>query len=294
MKLPTRVFVTQFPANGDPLSWPRHVTSLYIPERWQCGSVHGVRECCPDSNPPTKSLHGFCNMTVPVPDASFFIAPVSAPDCGWDGGDAHHHPTLIFQRVDALLKETLDVFSMAFSDSSVWRERLAALVDCILRNISKKPVEAPAQTAQEAVTDLDLFSCPGCRASLGEPVMVACGHSCKRCLDQGLFSKCKACAQELSEKRKPNVILKSVLRKWFPDDMERYRCVREVDDLTRRKRFRGTLTLVNKLLKLGEIFQFIYSFQTLFNGKSLFRELACFVMHCIMHRIQPSQALNAL
>uniref|UniRef100_A0A3B3QVW4 LON peptidase N-terminal domain and ring finger 1 n=1 Tax=Paramormyrops kingsleyae TaxID=1676925 RepID=A0A3B3QVW4_9TELE len=194
-----------------------------------------------------KSLHGFCSMTAPVPNAGFFIAPVLAPDSEWDGGDAHHHPTLILQRVDALLKETLDVFSMAFSDGSVRPERLAALVDCILRNFSKKPVEAPAQ---EAVTDLDPFSCPGCRDFLGEPVTVACGHSfCKRCLDQELFSKCKACGQKLSEEPKPNVILNGVLRKWFPEDMERYRCVREVEDLTRRKRFRGALTLVNKLLK---------------------------------------------
>ncbi|XP_036373313.1 LON peptidase N-terminal domain and RING finger protein 1-like [Megalops cyprinoides] len=208
-------------------------------------------------------------MSVPNSDAEeileekagFFIAP--SLDSEWED-DTVDHQRLILQRADALasenrLKEALDAFSTALRYGSVRPEQLSTLLDCVLRNFKKRAGDAAAAQASAATrgfgrpSTADAFSCPACHRFLGEAVTVACGHSyCKRCLQRDLFTRCKLCNEELADSPgglRPNVILCSLLEKWFPDDTKRCKTAADIEDLSKQKRFEEAATLANNALE---------------------------------------------
>ncbi|XP_063075475.1 LON peptidase N-terminal domain and ring finger 1, like isoform X2 [Engraulis encrasicolus] len=189
----------------------------------------------------------------------FFIAPES--DLDWDEDDDHvDHQRLILLKADAFasenrVKEAIDSFSMALRYGSVRPEQLGTLVECILRNYKKKVEEEtpsilanPDQTGAED----DVFICPGCHRFIGEAVTVICGHSyCRRCLQLGLFSKCKVCNEDLRKRLgllRSNVILSGLVEKCFADEMQRSRKITETECLIRRKQFEEGLALANGLI----------------------------------------------
>ncbi|KAL2098098.1 hypothetical protein ACEWY4_007305 [Coilia grayii] len=188
----------------------------------------------------------------------FFIAPES--DFDWDEEDHVDHQRLILLKADALasenrVKEAIDSFSMALRYGSVRPEQLSTLVECILRNFKKKvEEETPSvltNACQTGAVD-DVFSCPGCHRFIGEPVTVICGHSfCKRCLQLGLFYKCKVCNEDLRKRPgllRSNVILSGLLEKCFTDEMQRSKTITEAELLIRRKQFEEGLALANGLI----------------------------------------------
>ncbi|KAJ8271727.1 hypothetical protein COCON_G00105860 [Conger conger] len=192
--------------------------------------------------------------------AGFFIASNIESEWGEDNVD---HQSLLLQRADALasenrLKEAIDVFSMALRYGSVRPEKLSTLLDCVLRNFKKNVggelAAQPIVTARNSVGNTaDVFSCPGCAWFLGEPVTVGCGHSCcKRCLQRHMFSKCKLCGEDVmnvSGALRPNVVLCSILEKWFPNEIKRCKEIAEIEDLSRRKQFEEAVSLANNVVK---------------------------------------------
>ncbi|KAJ8335990.1 hypothetical protein SKAU_G00393330 [Synaphobranchus kaupii] len=67
-----------------------------------------------------------------------------------------------------------------------------------------------------------------------------------------MFSKCKLCAEDVmhfSAELRPNVVLCSLLEKWFPDEMKRFKEIAEIEDLSRRKQFEEAVTLANNVVK---------------------------------------------
>ncbi|KAJ8410943.1 hypothetical protein AAFF_G00179780 [Aldrovandia affinis] len=193
--------------------------------------------------------------------AGFFIAPSLHSEWVEDNVD---HQTLFLQRADALasenrLKEALDVFSMALRYGCVRPEQLNTLLDCILQNFRKKaggePAVQPAVSTRDSEDNAaDVLNCPGCVRFLGEPVTIVCGHSyCKRCLQRDLFSKCKLCGEDivmsLSGELRTNVVLCSLLEKWFPEDTKRCKIIGEIEELSRRKEFEEAVAISNNVIE---------------------------------------------
>ncbi|XP_062379595.1 LON peptidase N-terminal domain and ring finger 1, like isoform X2 [Sardina pilchardus] len=189
----------------------------------------------------------------------FFIAPES--DFDWDDEEDHvDHQRLILLKADALasenrLKEAIDLFSMALRYGSVRPDQLTTLVECILRNFKKKVEEETPSVltnAHRTGAGDDIFNCPGCHRFLGEPVTVICGHSyCRRCLEGGIFSKCKVCNEDLGIRPglfRTNVILYGVMEKCFPDEMKRSKTIAETDCLISSRHFEEGLALANSLI----------------------------------------------
>ncbi|KAG5285701.1 hypothetical protein AALO_G00006410 [Alosa alosa] len=189
----------------------------------------------------------------------FFIAPES--DFDWDEEEDHvDHQRLILLKADALasenrLKEAVDIFSMALRYGSVRPDQLTTLVECILRNFKKKVEEETPSiliNTHQAGAEDDIFNCPGCHVFLGEPVTVICGHSyCRKCLQLGIFSKCKVCNEDLRIRPglcRTNVILNGLFEKCFPDEMKRSKTITETDCLIRAKKFEEGLALANSVI----------------------------------------------
>ncbi|XP_041081220.1 LON peptidase N-terminal domain and ring finger 1, like isoform X1 [Polyodon spathula] len=182
--------------------------------------------------------------------------------------DKVEHQKLILQRAETLAKENslknaVDMFSMAFRCGSVRPEQLGSLVDCFLRNYKKIEREKSGVVTQsdcecdgEAGSNVGaLFDCPGCHRFLSDPVTIACGHIyCKRCLQRNLFSKCRICKETIKtwcgEKSilRPNVMLCSLLEKWFPDDVKRSKVNGEIEEQVKNRQFEKAAVLVNKNL----------------------------------------------
>uniref|UniRef100_A0ACB8FK16 Uncharacterized protein n=1 Tax=Sphaerodactylus townsendi TaxID=933632 RepID=A0ACB8FK16_9SAUR len=109
----------------------------------------------------------------------------------------------------------------------------------------------------------ELLGCPSCRRLLCEPVTLHCGHThCKRCaLDGG--GECARCAAQRSAPGsgtpaaqppaclRVNVVLGSLLEKWFPDESRARRLCTEGDALWERQEPAAALQKYNQALQLG-------------------------------------------
>ncbi|XP_019732193.1 LON peptidase N-terminal domain and RING finger protein 1 [Hippocampus comes] len=157
------------------------------------------------------------------------------------------HQQLILLKANALasensLKEAIYWFSVALRYGPIRPEQLSTFVDCIVRNQRENAScgsdSSSKRDSEEQGSHWDkVFDCPNCHSFLGEPVTLACGHSfCKRCLQRGLFSRCKLCHEAVTLEGKPNVILCGLLAKWLPVEVKRSKRLSEVDELYRRKR----------------------------------------------------------
>uniref|UniRef100_A0A8C4SS14 RING-type domain-containing protein n=1 Tax=Erpetoichthys calabaricus TaxID=27687 RepID=A0A8C4SS14_ERPCA len=148
------------------------------------------------------------------------------------------------------LKEALDSFAMALRYGSVGPEQLNTLLDCLLQNYLKTGLMASYTPGGG-----ELLDCPACHRFLADPVTWGCGHShCKRCAQQSLLTKCSVCNEKVqSGCEKPNVVLVSVLEKWFPREIRTARAIGEIEDQVKRRRFREALALVNQHLLTGMV-----------------------------------------
>ncbi|XP_052460679.1 LON peptidase N-terminal domain and RING finger protein 1 [Carassius gibelio] len=185
----------------------------------------------------------------------FFMASETEGD--WDEQDHLDHRQLVLSKADALasenrLKEAVDMFSVAHRYGPVRPDQLSSLVGCVLRNFKKKSEESSTKSEPSWTQDCE-FDCPGCHSFLAEPVTVTCGHTyCRRCLQHSTFSKCKLCSEDI--RRRPgeprlNVILCGLLEKWFPEDVDRTKCLWEAESLLKSKHYGNAIALTNQLLE---------------------------------------------
>ncbi|KAI7798123.1 LON peptidase N-terminal domain and ring finger 1, like [Triplophysa rosa] len=182
----------------------------------------------------------------------FFIASETQ---GEEGNVDHHE--LILLKADVLasenrLKEAVDMYAIAIRYGPVRPDQLSTLVGCVLRNF-KKLKESLTNTEPNWTKQDSEFDCPGCFSFIGEPVTVICGHSyCKRCLQQSAFSKCKLCSEDIRtrpEEPRLNVIVSGLLEKWFPEDIERTKCIGKAESLLKTKQYDKAIAFTSKLLE---------------------------------------------
>ncbi|XP_048834558.1 LON peptidase N-terminal domain and RING finger protein 2 isoform X2 [Brienomyrus brachyistius] len=113
--------------------------------------------------------------------------------------------------------------------------------------------------APEDEQPLDLFSCHICKLLLSEPTTLLCGHTfCKRCLEDDGVSECKSCRYKLNKTDsqiqpvgfRVNVILSSLLEKWFDSESKARRYWLEGEAMWREKSLKDALDKYNKAVEL--------------------------------------------
>ncbi|XP_036396835.1 LON peptidase N-terminal domain and RING finger protein 2-like [Megalops cyprinoides] len=114
--------------------------------------------------------------------------------------------------------------------------------------------------ASEDEQSLDLFSCRLCKCLLLEPTTLQCGHTfCKRCLENDGANVCKICKNKLNIKNgqvhpvgfRVNVVLCSLLEKWFASEGNARRCWLEGESMWKNQDFASALEKYNKAAELA-------------------------------------------
>ncbi|KAG7467274.1 hypothetical protein MATL_G00151520 [Megalops atlanticus] len=114
--------------------------------------------------------------------------------------------------------------------------------------------------ASEDEHSLDLFSCRLCKCLLSEPTTLQCGHTfCKRCLENDGASVCRICKNKLNTKNgqihpvgfRVNVVLGSLLEKWFASESNARRCWLEGESMWKNQDFASALEKYNKAVELA-------------------------------------------
>ncbi|KAJ8283134.1 hypothetical protein COCON_G00056530 [Conger conger] len=199
------------------------------------------------------------------------LADLAQPDRG-----------LCLRRADALARcgriaEALDSYCTAASLNRLRSEELGVLVESIARSLREKNESLKSADnklgckpsgdggsegrgdALEEERSMDLFSCRLCKALLSEPTTLECGHTfCKRCLDDDSVNECKMCKYKLNKKNgivqpmglRVNVILSSLLEKWFDSESKARRCWLEGESLWKQKDYTEALEKYNKAVEL--------------------------------------------
>ncbi|XP_035250088.1 LON peptidase N-terminal domain and RING finger protein 2-like [Anguilla anguilla] len=113
--------------------------------------------------------------------------------------------------------------------------------------------------ALEDDQSLDLFSCRLCKWLLSEPATLHCGHTfCKRCLENDGVNECPVCKFKLRKNNgllhstgfRVNVVLCSLLDKWFNSESKARRCWQEGEDLWKKGDLSDALEKYNKAVEL--------------------------------------------
>ncbi|XP_066499911.1 LON peptidase N-terminal domain and ring finger 1 [Hoplias malabaricus] len=155
------------------------------------------------------------------------------------------------------LEEAVKMFYTALRHESTRPQSLDSLVECILENYKRKTGGSEGGLLRDSAPDgagevsLD---CPVCQAFLGEPVTVVCGHSlCKSCVSRALLPKCRVCGENMTLENpgepKPNVVLNSLLEKWFPEEVKRLKRISEAEKLLRNQNLDRAAALASELLE---------------------------------------------
>ncbi|KAI4877112.1 hypothetical protein NFI96_026461 [Prochilodus magdalenae] len=176
---------------------------------------------------------------------------------------------LCLRKADALtrsgrISEALDSYRTAAQIRRLRPDELRLLVESIARAVRVKELgEAwkPSGSSDDSCEEeqqqpLDLFSCRLCRCLLIEPTTLECGHTfCKRCLEDPEVKDCKSCRTKTTKVNasslRANVVLSSLLEKWFSSESQSRRCWVEGEGLWKKQELSSALEKYNKAVELA-------------------------------------------
>ncbi|KAJ8247210.1 hypothetical protein GJAV_G00259990 [Gymnothorax javanicus] len=203
------------------------------------------------------------------------LADLAQPDRG-----------LCLRRADALaqcgrIAEALDCYCTAASLGRLRAEELGLLVESIAQSLREKneSIKSAESKPGSKVTgeggscsgsrvdvqegnSSDLFTCRLCNSLLYEPATLQCGHTfCKRCLDNDGVNECKVCKYKLNKKNgivppmglRVNVVLSSLLEKWFNSESKARRYWLEGERMLKQKDYTGALERYNSAVELAPL-----------------------------------------
>ncbi|XP_066517577.1 LON peptidase N-terminal domain and RING finger protein 2 [Hoplias malabaricus] len=168
--------------------------------------------------------------------------------------------SLYLRKADALSRgcrvpEALDSYRAAGQIRRLRPEEVRPLLESIAR--AWKPTHGPEDPDEDEFQQPhDLFSCPICRCLLIEPATLECGHTlCKRCLEDPAVKDCKSCRTKTTKVNpsalKSNVVLSSLLEKWFTAESKSRRCWLEGESLWKKQELPSALEKYNIALELA-------------------------------------------
>ncbi|XP_012675221.2 LON peptidase N-terminal domain and RING finger protein 2 [Clupea harengus] len=107
---------------------------------------------------------------------------------------------------------------------------------------------------------LDLFTCKLCKCLLSEPTTLECGHTfCKRCLEDTGVKECSSCHSKINNSLgedgihgfRVNVVLSSLLDKWFESESKSRRFWLEADGIWKKHDLANALEKFNKAVEIA-------------------------------------------
>lgn len=172
----------------------------------------------------------------------------------------------LLQRADALagggrLPEACRLYQRACRRRPLRPEQLGRLVQGLARRVRRR--EGLGGGAPQPRHG-DVFRCRKCHGFLCEPVSLPCGHTfCKRCLERagpaGRCVQCRAGAELEGEGEagagqplRVNVLLSSLLAKWFPGQARASQLRHEGNVLYRERKPQAALHKYNEAVSLGK------------------------------------------
>ncbi|KAG8586862.1 hypothetical protein GDO81_005503 [Engystomops pustulosus] len=198
--------------------------------------------------------------------------------------------SLYLKKGDALalagrVTDALACYTRAAMLHQLCPEELGILVESIAQNIREKELKLPCakmkndnlypveenqetsctkdilQNSEQSLAS-DLFSCPVCGLLLLDPVTLNCGHSyCRRCLCKRKSTECSSCNirikvivdnhQAPCMDLKVNVVLGSLIEKWFSVETKVRRLSVDGDTLQESNDLIGALEKFNTALELA-------------------------------------------
>ncbi|XP_022607467.1 LON peptidase N-terminal domain and RING finger protein 3 [Seriola dumerili] len=205
-------------------------------------------------------------------------------------GDPGSRQELMVKRADALafggkFTEAFDVYRQASEIERLRPAHLAYLIEYLSSSIRRQDggdsqssaprrgEEAGAAVAA-ACPAVDAtgcgyadFSCRICLSFLFEPVTLPCGHCfCKKCLERERKEKerpvmCKECSSRVADVQsyRVNVVLGSLLAKWFPTLHQAGRLRREGNGLYIEKKMEAALDKYNQAILIAPMDHILFS-----------------------------------
>lgn len=199
-------------------------------------------------------------------------------------GDPGSRQELMVRRADALafggnFAEAFGVYRQASEIERLRPAHLANLIEYLSSSIRRQdagdiqsssspgrgeepgPVEAASRPAADATgCGCADVSCRICFSFLFEPVTLPCGHCyCLKCLERERKEKerpllCKECSFRVAEDHsyRVNVVLSSLLAKWFPAMHQAGRLRREGNGLYAEKKMEAALEKYNQAILIGK------------------------------------------
>lgn len=185
--------------------------------------------------------------------------------------------------------DALDSYRVAANIQRLLPDELGPLVESIARTIRGKELSDPktevAVSGRETSSDsktsgrsnnggsgadrdgseeeecLDLFTCKLCKCLLSEPTTLECGHTfCKRCLEDTGGKDCSSCHSQINKSQgenrihgfRVNVVLSSLLDKWFESESKSRRLWLEADGMWKKHDLANALEKFNKAVEIGK------------------------------------------
>ncbi|XP_014462635.2 LON peptidase N-terminal domain and RING finger protein 3 isoform X1 [Alligator mississippiensis] len=186
----------------------------------------------------------------------------------------------LLQRADALagggrLPEACRLYQRACRRRPLRPEQLGRLVQGLARRVRRR--EGLGGGAPQPRHG-DVFRCRKCHGFLCEPVSLPCGHTfCKRCLERagpaGRCVQCRAGAELEGEGEagagqplRVNVLLSSLLAKWFPGQARASQLRHEGNVLYRERKPQAALHKYNEAVSLAPNDYLLYSNRSQINS----------------------------
>lgn len=191
-------------------------------------------------------------------------------------GDPGSRLELLLKRADALsfggkLSEAFGVYRQAAEIETLRPPHLERLVEFLTERVRRRERDDNGQISRGERGDAGeagsgrttgsgcyTFSCRMCLGFLFEPVTLACGHTfCKKCLERERgpvrCRECRSsCRQTDGHSHRVNVVLSSLLTKWFPGMTRAVRLRREGNGLYSEKKLDAALEKYNEAILLGK------------------------------------------
>ncbi|XP_043983326.1 LON peptidase N-terminal domain and RING finger protein 3-like [Gambusia affinis] len=170
---------------------------------------------------------------------------------------------LMVKRADALafggkVAEAFEVYRQASEIDKLKPAHLSNLVGYLSDSIRRQDRGGSHGSRWRTGSGFEDFSCGICLSFLFEPVTLPCGHSfCKKCLERERKEKerpvvCKECrdSSRLADLQtyRVNVVLSSLLAKWFPSFQQAGRLRREGNGLYAERKMEAALEKYNQAI----------------------------------------------
>lgn len=150
------------------------------------------------------------------------------------------------------IREALELYERCARIAEIAADRLKPLAGCVLEAVLVNVPPFPPRSLPGVCV------CAVCDGVLVLPVTLPCGHTfCRRCAGRETSRGCRRCgARHPSDSLETDILVKTVVEKLWPVDLEAARIREEGNDLFFRHGLEAALEQYNRALTLGELFEF--------------------------------------